>query len=212
MRPVADLLSDDPALPELQEWIAASPSAVTLLPAPEDAGTVLQQLGVTTRSHLGALAYSTGGVLVDSWLRIYGGGSEQLPRRLAAPGSSFTVPPSDATAAGMILVGDDVAGGFFALDGGVLGNPGKIHYLAPDALEWEDLEIGHGAWVASMLSAAVSDFYASLRWPSWKEDVKAATADKSFNFYPPLWSKEGSVATSDRRLVPVAEVWGLKRV
>ncbi|WOO83266.1 Putative uncharacterized protein YbfG [Vanrija pseudolonga] len=212
MRPLAELLSDDPALPELHEWIAASPSAVTLLPAPDYAGTTLQQLGFTTGSFLGTLAYSTGGMIVDYWLRIYGGGSAELPRKLVPPGTSFTIPASDATAAGMILVGDDVVGGFFALDGGVLGNPGKIHYLAPDALEWENLELGHGAWVASMLSGAVNQFYASLRWPTWKGDMKNATADKSFSFYPPLWTKEGSVATSDRRLVPVTEVLGLKRV
>ncbi|KAL1405769.1 hypothetical protein Q8F55_007442 [Vanrija albida] len=217
-RPLADLLSDDPALPELEQWIADSPSAVTLLPAPEDAGAVLTALQVTTRSLLGTLAYSSGGVVVDGWVRIWGGGSEQLPRRLVPPGASFVVPPADgapakdATAAGMILVGDDVAGGFFALDGGALGDPGRIHYLGPDSLEWENLELGHGQWVAAMLSANVHDFYTALRWPTWKEDVRDVPGDRSFNFFPPLWTKEGSVASSDRRLVPATEVWGLKRV
>jgi len=40
------------------------------------------------------------------------------------------------------LIGDDSAGGFFAINGGALGNdPGKVYYLSPDNLKWEPMEM-----------------------------------------------------------------------
>ena len=43
-----------------------------------------------------------------------------------------------------LLIGDDVVGGFFAINGGGLGEEvGKAHYFAPDSLSWESLGVGY---------------------------------------------------------------------
>ena len=52
--------------------------------------------------------------------------------------------------------------------------------------------------------------YVARRWPTWREDTAELPGDRCFGFYPFLWTKEGSVATSDRRSVPVAEAFDLK--
>jgi hypothetical protein len=68
-----ELLSDDPAWPEL-EAAARDSRRVTILPRDaESARCCLERLHVTTRSTLGALAHETGGILVDhGWLRLFG--------------------------------------------------------------------------------------------------------------------------------------------
>lgn len=62
-----------------------------------------------------------------------------------------------------------------------------------------------------MLGGGLSGFYADLRWRGWEKDVQDLKGDRCFNFFPPLWTKEGSVERGDRRPVPVVEMWGLRR-
>jgi Protein of unknown function DUF2625 len=75
----SQLLSDDDALPLIRQWAIDSPLQVEFVPpAPESARRALETLQVSTRSPLGALAFHTGGVLLDhGWLRVLGSGSER---------------------------------------------------------------------------------------------------------------------------------------
>lgn len=86
---------------------------------------VLLDLQVTTHSTLGPVAYETGGVLIDDgWLRLLGSGHSDLQRTL----SDWNANRSD----GYLLIGDDVVGGFFAINGGALGsNVGFVYYWPP---------------------------------------------------------------------------------
>src|SRR5579859_3285126 len=85
MRTLPELLSDDPAWPLVQSWIAESSRPVEVLPTDRArAEAVLLALQVTTRSPMGALALETGGLLVDGgWLRILGGGGARMDGDLA---------------------------------------------------------------------------------------------------------------------------------
>ena len=74
---------------------------------------------------------------------------------------------------------------------------GAIGFEFPDFFRWS-------------LTSALSDFYQHFRWPTWRQEVVELQGDRCFNFDPFLWTKEGSVARSDRRPVPVAEVYDLK--
>ena len=115
MRPLGELIdSEDPALPLVRQWLAEAERPYELL-SPSDAREgVLFDLQVTTRSPMGAIAYETGGVLVDhGWLRILGAGNPKLPRNLAEW--------NRGRSSGYLLVADDVVGGFFAINGGRLG-------------------------------------------------------------------------------------------
>ena len=52
----------------------------------------------------------------------------------------------------------------------------------------------------------IKNFYTGLRWSTWQNDITTIKGDEVFNFYPPLWSKEGKdVEKSSRKPVPVEE-------
>jgi hypothetical protein len=197
----------DPAFPLIEEWVDDAATDVTVLPVePAAAQATLLALQVTTRSCLGALAYNTGGILVDDgWLRILGGGSPQLPRSLA---SWNKIGEAVVRLPGAMLVGDDVLGGFFAVDGGAFGNrDGKVWYMAPDTLEWECLDLGHTDWLNWALSGGVEAFYEKMRWPGWEQEVAALGPDQLILAYPFLWTKGPPIAERTRKAVPLDEMW-----
>jgi peptidyl-tRNA hydrolase len=105
-----------------------------------------------------------------------------------------------------LLVADDAIGGFFALNGGAWGaDVGQAYYWAPDDLEWNPLGLGYSELLSAMLTSRINEFYSDLRWPKWESDVSNLPADSSFNFYPFLWTEEGSLANSLRSTVPTSE-------
>lgn len=200
MRTLNELLEiQEPALALVEQWSRQAELPVEILPPSVNNGDVLVELQVTTRSLLGAIAYGTGGILIDGgWLRMLGSGHSRLPRNIA----TWNAGRSN----GFCLVADDVVGGFFALNGGAFGGDiGVVHYLAPDTLRWESLGIGHAAFTQWALTKRIHTFYAQMRWEGWVEDVRSLPGDQCFNFYPFLHTEEGSTQTSSRRLVPVAE-------
>jgi len=205
VRPLDDLLEKtDPAIRQIEQSVADAANHCEILPPSGTRDRVVHELQVTTRSTLGAIAYETGGILVDDgWLRFLGSGHTKLPRNLADW--------NRGRSEGFLLVADDAVGGFFAVNGGALGNGVKnVHYWPPDGLEWEDLGIGLTDFLLWSLSSQLPEFYTNLRWPTWKAEVAQLAGDRCFAFYPFLWTKEGSLAGSDRRSVPVAEAFDLK--
>jgi hypothetical protein len=181
---------------------AENPSEI--LPPSAAREAVLLELQVTTRSTLGAMAYETGGLLVDlGWLRFLGSGHEKLNRTLPA----WNRGRSD----GFCLVADDAVGGFFAINGGAFGSDlQNMYYWSPDNLNWVPLGIGFTDFLRSSLTSRLADFYHDLRWPTWKDDLLKLGPDQCFNFYPFLWTKQGSIEGSDRRPIPSAEAFDLK--
>jgi hypothetical protein len=86
---------------------------------------------------MGAIVYTTGGILVDNrWIRILGSGGAKLPRSL--PEWNEGKAPAEGEKPLFYLIADDVIGGFFAINGGAFGKDvGKVYYLTPDTLDWE---------------------------------------------------------------------------
>ena len=200
MRPLAELVDNaSPALPLIHQWLAEAKRPYEVLSPSPARGDVLVELQVTTRSPMGAIAYETGGVLIDhGWLRILGAGNQKLSRNLAEW--------NRGRSSGYLLVADDVVGGFFAINGGSLGvDAGSMYYWAPDTLKWEALDIGYTDFVRWAVGDKLSAFYEDLRWDGWESDVKTVGGDQCFTFYPFLWAKEGSVESSSRKPVSVPE-------
>ncbi|WP_420367079.1 DUF2625 family protein [Curtobacterium sp. L1-20] len=187
------------AWPELAGLIQSSPVHNQVRPPRSDSRTA-DKLSLTNRSYLGALALNTSGVLVDSgWLRLLGGSSgDQLPG----------LDEANADARGLLVVGFDVLGGVFALDGGALGTgDGAVHHFSVDTLRWENLELNHSAFVSAMLRGATTDFYDSLRWPGWEAEVRSLRPQEGISAYPFPFTAEGKdVAAASRRAVPFVEL------
>lgn len=170
-----------------------------LSPDVESAKITLLSLQVTTRSTLGAVAFHTGGVLVDhGFVRLLGGGCARLPHTM----TTWSFLP-DA-----LVVGFDAIGGIFAMNGGALaGQPGHICYFAADSLEWESLELGYSDFISFLLSGSLDDFYRDLRWPGWQSACTDLAAGAAFSQYPPLFTAEGKPGQIvSRRPVDIVEL------
>ena len=196
---------DDPAGPLLTEWLEAGHvDAQVLEVEPARRDQCLVGLQVTLRSVLGAVAYETGGILVDhGWLRLLGGGHGVLPSLYEALGLDEAT-----TAPGYVVLGWDVVGGVFALDdGGLRGVRGHICYYAPDALQWEDLEFGHAEFVRWALTGGLTTFADDLRWEGWDAQSPLVSLDEVYLSDPPLWTPAGQdVDEVARRTVRVDEL------
>lgn len=215
-RPLPELLvPDEDAWDAIVSTAADRRHPVTLLDAESALGAAtLLALQVTTRSALGALAYHAGGVLVDhGWLRLLGaghptigGGLREWNRQL---GGAPLSPPLD----GALIVAYDVLGGVFAInESAFAGPPGAIHYFAPDRLQWESLDMGHGAFVQWAMTGDLDRYYAGQRWTGWEDDVAAVGPDEALSIYPPLGfeSADGTPVPMDgrsKRPVPMRELW-----
>jgi Protein of unknown function DUF2625 len=110
-----------------------------------------------------------------------------------------------------LLVAYDIVGGFFAIDGGGLGGEqGEVRYLAPETLQWEGTERGHGDWIRWTFAADLDGYYRELRWSGWREEIADVAADQALHLYPPPFAREGKdVSAVSRRAVPVHELWYL---
>jgi hypothetical protein len=205
MRKIEELIDkQDPAIKWLRKRAREAEVSCELLPPSAERETVLLDTQVTTHSTLGALAYDTGGIFIDDgWLRLLGSGHSRLTRTLSSWNAT--------RAQGYYLVGDDAAGGFFALNGGALGPELRsVYYWAPDNLEWECLDLGFTDFVSTFLMSRIITFYEGLRWSTWRDDVRNLSGDRCFAFYPFLWTREGSPENSHRATVPVSEAFDMK--
>jgi hypothetical protein len=201
---------ENPAWPWVQGLIDEATTDVSVNPPPSDSASCIWALQVTAASTLGALAVHTGGMKVDhGWLRILGGGGSDLPDLATANGLS--VPPSARTQPPMLVVGYDVLGGRFALNGGALGgDPGEVNYWGPDTLEWQPIGASHSGWLEWFLSGGLAEFYASLRWPGWEAEVAATTGQQGIAVFPPPFTEQGrDLASASRRVVPFDEILGM---
>lgn len=207
MHDVESLINvDKPAWPYLQQALAES-DVVQLPVDPERGRRTLWGLQVSAASTMGAVALHTGGIVADhGWVRLYGGGSEDMPsiaeaNGLGGPGSA---PP------GALVVGHDVLGGLFAIDGGALGvAPGEICYFGPDTLAWEGLDGGYSAFLGAALGGALDVVFEGLRWPGWQDEVASLALSQGIALYPPPSTVEGSdVSKASRSVVSIQELLG----
>ncbi|MEV8590553.1 DUF2625 domain-containing protein [Streptomyces sp. NPDC051180] len=216
---------EDPAWPVLGEELRAAAVPVEMPEAdPAVGAAALLQTQVSVRSYLGAFLLHGGGAFVDDgWLRVYGSpaadDSRRLPGIARVNGYPDRFDPHWRPRAGLV-VAHDVLGGVFVVQGGpadrvgLPGRPGEIVYFAPDALRWEALGSGYGAWLSWMLSGGTEEFYQDLRWPGWREEVRGLDGDRGLTLYPPLWSAEAhrDLAGTSRRVVALAELLDLERL
>ncbi|MEU7792849.1 DUF2625 family protein [Micromonospora tulbaghiae] len=184
---------------EISALVAAAPYPVEVLPADsQQAAACLAALEITTRSWLGAVVANSGGLVIDhGWLRVLGGGHDELP------GVAAEMVPG----AGRLVVAFDVMGGQFAwLQAEPAVRP-TVHYFGPEELAWQDLELGYGDWLEAMLTGALTGFYEGLRWPGWEAEVAGVALDQGISAWPPPWTREGKdLSAVSRKPILLAEL------
>ena len=199
---------EDPAWPEIKQAVARAAVPVRVLPVSRSQGSdVLFRLQVSAASALGAMALNCGALVLDhGWLRLLGGGADALPDLAEANGLGD--PANGRSAPPWLVVAFDVLGGQFAVDGGGLGiGDREVCYRGPDTLRWVGLGTGHSDFVSAALSGALTDFYGSLRWPGWEQEVAEVGLGDGLSLYPPPFSAEGAdIAAVSRRPVPFGEL------
>lgn len=213
MRPINELIDQkDSGWKLVKEWTDSAKNKIEILPAdPQKAKDALYNTQVTTSSPMGAIVYKTGGILIDNgWIRILGSGSTKLSRSLPEwnKGKSFK---EYGEAPSFFLIADDALGGFYILNGGALGEDlGKVYYFAPDNLEYEKLDITYSEFLEFCFNNDLDKYYSGSRWENWKKDLAALQGDQVFNFYPFLWTEEGSdINKVQRKMIPVEEQYSL---
>jgi Protein of unknown function DUF2625 len=203
----------DPMWPIIEVWLtSAGQRAEVLTVERSQAEATLLALNMTTRSPLGAMAYETGGILVDrGWLRLLGASSARIQDGLLA-WNGLTRESIPRPLSGAMIVAHDVVGGFFAVNLGALrAGPRTVFYFAPDTLDWMDMEISYSDFLHWAITQDMSVFYADLRWPGWEQEVPAVDGDHGFSFYPVLWATGPALRDRSRRGVPQRELWALHR-
>ena len=205
MKTLEELVNkEEPGIVLINGFLESAENNWELLPPSDQNEAVLESMQITTRSPLGAMIYDSGGLLIDhGWLRIIGSGHPKLPRNLTSW--------NEGRAKEFCLVADDAVGGFFAINGGGLGDDlGMIYYWAPDTAEWEALEIGYTDFLQWTLSAQLADFYQALRWNNWQTDIADLSGDECFSFYPFLWTEQGTIEGSTRKILPIKEEFDIR--
>ncbi|MBC9915331.1 DUF2625 domain-containing protein [Chitinophaga varians] len=207
-RPLEELINTrEPGWEHVTAWIDSATNKVEVLPVTESkARETLYEAQVTTRSPMGAIVFNSGGILVDhGWIRILGSGHPKLNRTLHTWNVGKTLFKEGN--AGFILVADDAAGGFFAINGGGLGKDmGKTYYFDPAALAWEPLDLTYTQFLLFCFEGDLAAFYQDLRWKDWQQDVSTLDGNQVFNFFPMLYTTEGKdVNKVSRSKVPIEE-------
>ena len=208
-RTLVELINkQEPGWELVTTWIKQAKNSVQVLPkTPARADSALLATQVTTRSPMGAIIYETGGILVDGgWLRILGSGCSALDRDVMSW--------NKGKPQGLLLIADDVMGGFYAINGGAFGpeSLGKVFYFAPDNLRWEATNKTYSEFLLFCFSGDLAGYYKGLRWKGWQQEVQVLTGNQGIMCMPFLFTKEGkNVAKNVRKVVPIAELWGMSQ-
>ncbi|GAA0756097.1 MULTISPECIES: DUF2625 domain-containing protein [Clostridium] len=212
MKQLSELINNEESAWKLVDnWLKEAINKVEILqPSIEDSERVLYDLQVTTKSVLGAIAYNCGGILIqDGWIRILGSGSRKLKRDISV-WNKINIENENPRIGGALLVADDVLGGFYAINGGQLsGVVGNVFYLAPDTLEWEDLELRFSEFIYWTFVGNINKFYESFRWSGWQDELQQISGDEGFSIYPFLWAEGEKIEKRSRKAIPIEEIWEL---
>jgi len=120
-------------------------------------------------SALGAVAFETGGILIDhGWLRLLGSGHERMHENLLSWNTKGQI-TAYRLLHGAWIIAHGVIGGFFALNGGAFsGELGTVYYFEPHILKWRGLGGTYSQLIAWALSGDLEQFYRDTRWPNWE--------------------------------------------
>ncbi|QBN19487.1 DUF2625 family protein [Flavobacterium nackdongense] len=196
----------------VQNWIKNAEVKVVVLPKDiVRANIEIETAQVTTQSPMGAIIFETGGIIIESGIiRILGSGNVKLNRGLMEWNRNKSFSQEEKPK--FLLIADDVFGGFFAINGGSFSSEylGKVFYFAPDTLQWENLDLNYSDFLVFCFSKDINEFYSGFKWKTFDKSFNITDFDKSYSFYPYLFTEEGKDINSvTKNLVPISELWTL---
>lgn len=196
---------------ELKKMFSDSNKNIKLIISKTNDGqNTLDILKITSKSALGSILFNTGGITVDNWIRVLG--SENQENRGLLSYNKINENGVANAIDKMLIVADDVVGGIFALNAGKFSDGiGDVWYFAPDTLQWESLEMKYSEFISWIVMGNINEFYSSLRWNRWKDDVSNLTFDEAILVYPFLWSNEVQIEKADKKIVPVEELLNINQ-
>lgn len=211
-RPLRDLIDlAEPGWRMVDAWLNEGKNQAVVLPTTRAHGEeCLVWLQVTSRSPMGAIALESAGLVVDhGWIRVLGAGGEAIAGSLTTWNELGASTSAHHQLHDALVIGHDVIGGFFALNGGAWPHEiGRVFYFGPDTLAWDSLGMTYSGWLQWLFDGDLEKFYGPNRWSTWIEDVAALSLDQGFSIYPSLWAQEGGpIANRTRSPVPMTELW-----
>jgi len=189
---------------ELKEEITKSDRNIIIYEAEEEiAQNTLEMLTMTKNSAIGSITYNTSGIVIDNWIRVLGSGDGIERRNIF----SWYDENEAIKEKGLLIIADDIIGGIFALNMGKYeGEVGGIFYFAPDSLNWENLEVKYDDFFTWLTEGDLEQFYSSVRWENWEEEVQSVGFDQALLIYPFLWTNECNINTASKKALPIKEV------
>ena len=161
---------------------------------------ICRDLNIPSESVLYSVVSNSNGIVVNHWIRILGQDSSEN-NGVYYYNSKYTGKISK-----MFLVANDIVGGLFAISIDKFEDKNFIWYFAPDTLEWECLNMQYNEFIAWCFKGNVDEFYASMRWKNWKEDVKDVGMNNAILIYPFLWAKECDIESATKKEVAIDEI------
>lgn len=176
----------EPTLNMVQSWINNSKYKVKVIPRSNTSDKCEELLGIKEHSTLGTLINLIGGISVANGVIRHFGGNNDFG--LSIKEVNLIENKKQNRIKDVLIVADDIYGGLFAINVNLTLCPaGKLVYLPPESYVWENLNIGHSAFVEWSMSKNVPMFYKKY------EHIPVVTGiafNNVINYIPPLWSKK----------------------
>ena len=160
-------------------------------------------LNIPVDSVLYSVVTHSKGIIIDHWIRVWGQTSS------VSNGVFYYNNKYGDNVHGLFLVASDVLGGLYAVNITRYNDNNLIWYFAPDTLEWECLDMKYNEFIAWVFQGNIDDFYSTMRWENWENDVKEVNMNNAILVYPFLWAKECDIEIAKKKIIPIDEIINL---
>ena len=177
---------EENAISLIQSWINTSVKKVQVIPRIDFQDKCDVILGVSEHSSLGTIVNHTGGISVANGKIRHFGGNNQFNLSIKVVNKLAGRLPTQIP--GILVVADDILGGLFGINVSTkIAKPGIILYLPPDDYIWENLKIGHTAFLEWSIKGDTELFFKKYAHLDIPDGVQF---NKTVSLAPPLWSTD----------------------
>lgn len=178
---------------------------------PSVSRTTMEAFNISPKSGLGLMLSMSGGFSVGHGrLRMFGSPAQHTnARSLLAWNQTIGQDPAQS----YLLIADDIYGNFYAINVRMPGNfrPGEIIASFADNGGWETASESFIDFFSYCLSGDLASIFSDFETGDTTLEQKAAeAAEHVINFYPPLFTKEGSIKGSSKAVVPAHEEFQMR--